>query len=250
MEVGMNDKKVHWVGVSVLMLLVSACGPTTTQANPTLLPVKTDAGKNIRDTRYCEVIPVYREWFSLKAEVFNTLGLNDCPQDLWAKITTDAMKTQTGAVSVALNGPRAWAMDEIVGRGATAEGKQVTFGGIPMIQRATLSLSANQVSSGKTPVYQEQTVDRDSVYVYLADKPIRKLISPEGKVYVMQTYDLKISPSSLELSKLGQRLSLPTGWKYLEQNLTTDLTLTVDKQATVTRDNLENTYQYAPNLKP
>ena len=32
-----------------------------------------------RDARYCEIIPVVRDGFHLKATVYNTLGLNDCP---------------------------------------------------------------------------------------------------------------------------------------------------------------------------
>lgn len=233
-----------------LGLLLMACGPTTTNANPTLLPVNPNAGKNVRDFRYCEVLPIYLNGFSLKAEVFNTLGLNNCPPELWSQLSQDAVKKQTGALSVELNGPRAWAMDEIVGRGVSSEGKQASFGGIPMIQRATVFLSLGTVMSGQSPHYQKQTVDRNTSYIYQAGKPIRELISPEGEVYIMQTYDLKNSPSSDALSGLGQRLKLPAGWKYLELTLSSDLTLTVEGQATIIRDDLENTYQYAPNLKP
>jgi hypothetical protein len=35
--------------------------------------------ENVRDARYCEIIPIVRDGFHLAATVYNTLGLNDCP---------------------------------------------------------------------------------------------------------------------------------------------------------------------------
>ncbi len=243
----------HLYAILILFSLVlNACAPsaTTTQGNNTLLAVNPDAGKNVRDTRYCEVLPVYRDGADLKAEVFNTLGLNDCPQDLWEKLNIDDLKKRTGALAVNLNGPRAWAMDTIIGRGVSAQGKQATFGGITMIQRATLKLSIESVRRGQPIAYQEQPVDRDSTYVYKAGKPIRQLISAIGRVYVMQTYDLKTVPGKDALTNLGARLTLPNGWQYREVLLQSDLELSIQGQATITRDDLQNTYQFAPNLKP
>lgn len=231
---------------------LSACAPSasTTQGNATLLPVNLDAGNNVRNSRYCEVLPVYRNGSELTAEVFNTLGLNDCPQDLWEKLNVDDLKKQTGAVAVNLNGPRAWAMDTIIGRGVSALGKQATFGGITMIQRATLKLSIDTLRAGQPTAYQEQPVDRDSTYVYRAGKPIRQLISASGKVYVMQTYDLKTVPVKDALTTLGARLKLPNGWQYREVIPQSKLELSIQGQATITRDDLQNTYQFAPSLKP
>ncbi|GAA4001332.1 hypothetical protein GCM10022631_09910 [Deinococcus rubellus] len=192
-------------------LLLSACSPTTTTANAQNLPVNPNAGRDVRDHRYCEILPVYRKGFGIQAEVFNTLGLNECPASEWNSLSTDLLKQQTGALAVEKNGPRAWAMDEIQGRDASAEGKQVTFGTITMIQRATVPLSLSQVKSGQATPYAEQHVDRNTTYVYQGGKPVRELISPEGKVYAMQTYDLITSPNAAALENLGTRLKLPTG---------------------------------------
>ena len=35
--------------------------------------------EDVRDARYCEIIPVVRRGIHLVATVYNTLGLNDCP---------------------------------------------------------------------------------------------------------------------------------------------------------------------------
>ena len=236
------------VAVLGLGLLLSACGPTTTAANAQNLPVNPNAGRDVRDHRYCEILPVYRNGFGVQAEVFNTFGLNECPDSEWNSINADQLKRQTGALAVEKNGPRAWAMDEIQGRDGSAAGKQVTFGAITMIQRATVPLSLSQVKSGKVTPYAEQHVNRSSTYIYRGGKPVRELISPEGKVYVMQTYDLTTSPNAAALENLGTRLKLPAGWQYREFTPQTDLRLDVNGQATVTRDDLQNTYQHAPTL--
>src|SRR5262245_12531554 len=39
--------------------------------------------KGVRNTPYCEIIPVVRDRLHLKATVYNTLGLNDCPSAIW-----------------------------------------------------------------------------------------------------------------------------------------------------------------------
>jgi hypothetical protein len=48
--------------------------------------------------------------------VYNTLGLNDCPPELWDKITEATMKKRFGALKVMLNGPRHFVMDAIAPR--------------------------------------------------------------------------------------------------------------------------------------
>src|SRR5262245_1146275 len=62
-----------------------------------------DAMQDVRNARYCEIIPVVRV---LKATVYNTLGHNDCPAKIWDGITESAMKERFGALMVLMNGPR------------------------------------------------------------------------------------------------------------------------------------------------
>jgi len=236
-------------GLLSLGLLLSSCAPGTTGATLRPLPVDVQAGADVRGHRYCEVLPVYLRGLSLQAEVFNTLGLNECPAGAWDALTADDLRRQTGAVAVQLNGPRAWAMDVIQGRDATVAGKQATFGTLAMVQRATVPVDPGQLRSGGITPYAEQRVDRDTTYVYRAGRPTYRLVSPVGRVYVMQTYDLKTSADAAALEGLGARLHLPAGWAYRQVILAAELRLEVRGQATVLRDDLGNTYQAMPDLQ-
>src|ERR1700758_2462711 len=84
----------------------------------------------VRNARYCEIIPIVRKGLHLEAAVYNTLGLNDCPASAWSAITEDAMKQRFGAVTVLLNGPRYFLMDEITASGATKSGETIEAGGL------------------------------------------------------------------------------------------------------------------------
>ncbi|MFW8628460.1 hypothetical protein [Deinococcus sp. ME38] len=232
-------------------LLLAACAPgaTTTRADPTTLPIQPSSNQNVRHARYCEVLPVYRVNGQFVAEVFNTFGLNDCPASAWNNMNADALKQEFGAVAVNLNGPRAWVMDDIRSEGPSVGSKQATFGGIPMIQRATVTIDPAAVQQGRpTPYTQPQTVNRTTTFVYQAGKPVYQLTAPDGKVYVMQTYDLAALPDAASLDSLATRLRLPAGWTFRTVLPTEPLLLSVRGQATVIRDNLQNTYQYAPEL--
>lgn len=240
----------NYVPLIVCSLLLASCAPSaaTTRADPVTLPLQPHPSVNLRHTRYCEVLPVYRVKGQLVAEVFNTLGLNACPADLWTKMNADALKKEFDAVAVNLNGPRAWVMDEVRGEGASAGGKQATFGGIPMIQRATVNIDLASVTQGQPkPYVQPQFVKRNTTYIYAAGKPVYQLTDPDGKRYIMQTYDLTNVPGAGALASLSTRLKLPTGWAFQEIMLTQTLLLSVNGQATVIRDDLQNTYQYVPN---
>ncbi|HET7716285.1 MAG TPA: hypothetical protein VFK86_11720, partial [Bauldia sp.] len=50
-----------------------------------------DAPADLRGTRYCEIIPVYRDGLSFRLEVYNTLGQNDCPAAVWDAIDPKAL---------------------------------------------------------------------------------------------------------------------------------------------------------------
>lgn len=250
----MNPTPTNWRdtvkgGLLVSLALLSSCAPsaTTTRADPVTLPVQASASQNMRHVRYCEVLPVYRVNGQLVAEVFNTMGLNTCPADAWARLNADALKKEFGALAVNLNGPRAWVMDEVRGVGESAGGKQATFGSIPMIQRATVKIDPATIQQGQPrPYTQPQTVSRSYTYVYQAGKPVYQLTSAEGKVYIMQTYDLTYLPDAAALASLAGRLQLPAGWTFREAILSEPLLLSVQGQATIIRDNLQNTYQYVP----
>jgi hypothetical protein len=200
--------------------------------------------RELRDVRYCEVIPVTRKGARLTAWVYNTLGLNECPAAEWDALTEDEVNEEYGSVSAKLNGPRYWVLDNLVGSGSTTTGEKFTFGGIEMELRAKLETRLREGTVGEE-FYVPNEVQRDTVYTYKAGKPVYELTSPEGDVYVMQSY-AQIADKNLTiegLDSLGSKLALPEGWTYTTRTLTEDLVLDSGGLAYVINDDLYNAYQ-------
>src|SRR5438128_1925568 len=87
--------------------------------------------QNLRGQRYCEVLLGADRWIPRNVEVYNTIGLNQCPKELWDKLTPEQIKKDTGATFVRLNGPRHWVIDGIK-NSKLINPKQREFGGIAM----------------------------------------------------------------------------------------------------------------------
>lgn len=199
---------------------------------------------NLRDQRYCEILYGKRDWLKLEVKVFNTQGLNLCPEDQWAKISKESITKQYNASFVFLNGPRYWTMDEIQATGSTVNNVKESFGGIEMNLRATLDLTfMQQLLGGKH--YSPNKVNRTTNFIYKAGNTIYELTSPAGEVYVMQSYSQIVNPklSMKDLPNLGQQLKLPAGWTYKSRLLDQDLSLLANGIAYVLQDNLANSYQ-------
>jgi hypothetical protein len=237
-------------GFLVVGLAVAATAALPMAADPAAARAATPAaaeGRSIRGLRYCEVLPTYRDGATLRTEVWNTMGLDDCPEQAWAALDPAALRAELGAVRVDLNGPRYWLMDRIVPLGgATASGKRTEFGGIAMELRATLETPVGAAQPGAKP-YAETTVLRQTRYLFDAGKPVYALVAPDGRVFVMQTWAQIVDPAlSLDdLADLGARLHLPPGWRYETAVLPEPLALEADGAATVVQDDLLNTYQLA-----
>jgi hypothetical protein len=203
---------------------------------------KGDTIEGTRDARYCELIPVVRGGLHLTATVYNTLGLNDCPPSVWDAITEKAMKQRFDALTVILNGPRHFLMDSITAGGATKAGKTIEAGGLKLTERASIDVGLMDLMHRP---YRELTIDRDTIYRFKAGNPVFMLEAPDGSRYAMQAYS-QIVDKSLDyagLSALGNRLKLPSGWRYTKLSPETDLVLGAKGTATVVQDELENTYQ-------
>ena len=200
--------------------------------------------ENLRDVRYCEIIPVTRTGVTLTSWVYNTLGLNDCPAAEWNALTEDEVNKEYGSVAAKLNGPRYWVIDKLVGSGSTASGETFNFGGIEMSLRATLETRLREGTVGDE-FYVANEVQRETVYTYQAGKPVYELTSPEGDVYIMQSY-AQITDKDLTLdglASLGSKLSLPDGWAYSTRTLAEDFELVTTGLAYVINDDLYNSYQ-------
>jgi hypothetical protein len=199
---------------------------------------------NLRDQRYCEILYGKRDWLKLEVKVFNTQGLNLCPEDQWSKLSKESIAKQYDASFVFLNGPRYWVMDEIQASGNTVNNIKESFGGIEMNLRATLDLSLWQQLIGSKH-YAPNKINRTTNFIYRAGSTIYELTSPAGEVYVMQSYSQIVNPglSMQDLPKLGQQLTLPAGWTYKSRVLDQDLSLLANGIAYVLQDNLANSYQ-------
>ncbi len=197
---------------------------------------------HLRNARYGEILLVKGGPFQFLGEVYNTLGLNDCPEAAWKALDPAKIKKDFNARSVILNGPRYFLMDSnaLANPGAVA-----SFGPLEARHLASVKISLIDVLRGKSKPYTGNTVNRTSRYIFKKGLPVYELISPEGKTYVMQSYSRIVDPrlSMSDLPSLGKRLKLPKGWTYRERIPAEDLVLEAFGTATVLQDELENSYQ-------
>jgi haloalkane dehalogenase len=174
----------------------------------------------------------------------SALGLNECPDDLWQALDTEAIKEAYRARAVILNGPRYFLMDKI----SIADPREeiFDFGRLQMRRLATLPLPLTALLGGlhRHP-YTEQPVRRTTVYVWDPGQEVYELVTPDGTTYVMQSYSLAVDPTLTEadLPALGARLHPPHGWRYQVRQLEEQWALRVDGEARVVQDELDNSYQ-------
>jgi hypothetical protein len=119
----------------------------------------------------------------------------------------------------------------------------VNFDGIEMRKAGIVTISFMDIL-GKRAAYKERHVNRNSIWKFEKNKFIYELISPENKIYVMQSYTTEVSPLNIkDLVTLSVKLKLPTGWKYQAILLKEPLELPIpNHQATVIQDDLHNSY--------
>jgi len=194
--------------------------------------------------RYCELMLVKLQSNPLlHIQVWNTFGLNSCPDAAWKATTTSAavkaLATANSMDQVSVNGPRWWVFNQIGGV-LTTEVK--TFGTITMRQAAVLDL-------GGPPVpFVELTVQRTSTWIYDKGTYVRVLTAPNGRKYAMQAFtnmvSSKVTEKSLNTLASGSKplLKLPAGWSYKATKLTKQLKVLAEGTMTVVQDNLKNTY--------
>ena len=189
--------------------------------------------------RYGEVLLVRVGESGPAATVYNSFPLNDCPAELWDALDADAIAKANGAVAALLNGPRYWLMSQIEKRAGEPQPTR-SFGGIAMIEQATMQLS----SSNPQP-YSVNRVDRRAVFTFDAGRPVFELVDADGQRWVMQTFSQIVDKNLTldDLAGLGARLTLPQGWRYETRTLTSPWTIdTTDREAHVLQDDLANSY--------
>ena len=194
---------------------------------------------DFHDARYCEFLVLSGEVPNAQVKVFNTIGLNKCPQAKWDSIDAGELAQELGAKAVIKNGPRHFIMDSATGK----PGPVKSFDGLKMRKVATISIHTNDELVSRT--YSERTINRNNTWTWDEGTRVFELLAPDGSDYVMQSYSQIVDPSlSLgALRSLGGRLALPQGWEYRSRVLKDDLVLKAKGSATIVQDDLTNTYQ-------
>lgn len=201
------------------------------------------ARDNMRGARYGEVLVVDGGPARLKAHVYNTIGLSDCPEAKWKKLDAAAIKKQFKAWAVVLNGPRYFLMNRAA---SSRKGDIVDIGELQFHELATVDLPALTLLEGtKSKPYVVRVINRTTDFLFNKGNRVYELVDPKGNVYAMQSYALIVDPTLTEpaLEKLASRLHLPQGWSYRTRVLDADMHVRANGQAHVVQDELENTYQ-------
>ena len=200
--------------------------------------------ENLRNVRYGEFLFVHQGSEGFYADVWNTMGFNDCPPHEFAAVDLDAETQRLGALAGFRNGPRFWTFDAL-GAGMRETAPVETFGSLQMFLAATLEFGDTPPAAMK---YIDRYVNRDNYWEFAAHQPRFYLVTPEGNRYIMQAYAHYVDPSiTIEsLHTLGERLNLPEGWSFeteLDPPTTLQLGTGEESIACVLQDELGCTYQ-------
>lgn len=197
---------------------------------------------DLRGQRYCEVLIGQGKLLKgISLDVYNTIGLNLCPQEEWAKLSEKKIKKKWDADFVKLNGPRFWTMDSM--KSTLLNPTIVSFNGIEMRKAGILKLGFKDLF-GKRSVYKERKVRRNSIWIFNTHELVYELVSPDAKVYIMQSYSTEVKNLTLEnLKDLKSQIKLPKGWTYRARLLTEELNVPIPEGlATVIQDDFYNSY--------
>lgn len=224
---------------------LTACGSPKLPTPPLAVNAAPQSGvpTQLRGTRYCEVLIGGSKGLSVAIDVYNTIGLNECPQAEWAKLDATELEKELGAERVMLNGPRYWTMDRIDGS-RLLDPTPRAFHTLAMRKAGRLEPSAFDITSRGKP-YVRHDVVRTSIWHFDSGKPVYELTDAEGRTYVMQSYSVQKTPQTEEsLSTLADRLHLPKGWTFHTRVLEADLAVIAEEGvAHVVQDDFSNTYQ-------
>src|SRR5215469_3210369 len=199
---------------------------------------------NLRDARYGTIFLITGHGNHLKAAVYSTFGLNDCPSDKWHSLDAERLAKEFRVAAVYLSGPRFCTFDQftayIVGETLSFEGLQARLVG-EMYIPPTMDLTSREAGR----YYSAWMLRRGNGLLFKAGRPVHELLTPDEKIYVMESYSHRVddSPTGKSLLTLGNRLTLPDGWQYRIRVLDEDLIVRPGVgQAEVLEDELENTY--------
>ncbi len=127
------------LAVAATVAVVSGCssGPptpapsgtptaATAEASPAASPTSAAAtsSQELRDVRYCEVIPSVQKGSTVTTSVYNTLSYSNCPRAKWDQLTEAEVNKEFGSQKAQLNGPRYFVMDHAQSTGSATQQRQ------------------------------------------------------------------------------------------------------------------------------
>lgn len=157
------------------------------------------------------------------SSMYNTTGLNNqtnpndtAPASLWDNVSEQAMAQQYNVPAVWKNGRRGWTTDKIqlqVGPTLDFNGLKARWFAYPAYPPDFVFNHPKALASTN---YKPNTITRTSVISFYAGKPVFTMVDPNGNTWIMQAWAMINDPNLTynDLFTLGQKLTLPTGWKY------------------------------------
>ena len=153
--------------------ILSAVGALVLLLAPAAQARKPLVRDEMRNTRYCEIFTVDLAPVAV-ATVWNSLGLNSCPQAWWDGLDTRALAAEHGDDLALLNGPRSFIMDRAK---AKDYGPVTTFAGKRMRDVAAIDLAT--VGLAPPPAFTDVRIDRRNTWTWDAGKKVFELRRPE-----------------------------------------------------------------------
>jgi hypothetical protein len=191
-----------------------------------------------------ELFLLRRQGDHYEALVYNTMGQNLCPADVFNEIDVVALAAETGSDIVWKNPRRYWMMDQL---DATLVGEPREFGGLMFnfVAKMRLPLTFDPAHSQAEHAYHPMQIHRVTTYTFHAGRPVYLLRSPKDVTWVMQTFTDHIANDLTEraLPHLGDRLQLPEGWRFASVVIDRDLVIDTTGLANIVPDDLANMYQ-------
>jgi hypothetical protein len=179
-----------------------------------------------------------------EALVYNTIGQNLCPADVFQAIDLVAVAAEVGCDVVWRNPRRYWMMDDLK---FNVLGEPRELGGLlfNFVAKMQLPLTFDVAGTQADRAYRPMQIHRVNTYTFCAGRPVYMLRSSTEVTWVMQTFTDHIATDLTErgLSNLGDLLDLPEGWRFGSVVIDRDLVIDTTGVANIVPDDLANMYQ-------
>jgi hypothetical protein len=191
---------------------------------------------------------------------FNSIGSpyeasSEVTDARFRELNADVLRREFGSDGVFFNGPRRFVANGVTGIAYNNCAPRV-MNSITFFLYGTFEVpDLEAFVTTAPPAYRPLVSKRTNTFIFNAGEQVHELITPEGEVYTMFSLSLKVDPSnSIEkLATLGERLSLPAGWRYRVRKLDRELTLSSSYDAnppnTIVLDQFQGNYQHNPGQR-